>query len=57
MKFGEYLEKNQPLVYRTFANAAATKRVSHAYLLSGGSRRSFKRDGPFLGPIPFVRQT
>ena len=37
MRFGDYLEKKQPLVYRTFANAIENKRLAHAYLLCGES--------------------
>jgi DNA polymerase-3 subunit delta' len=48
MKFGEYLEKNQPLVYKTFTNAVATNRVSHAYLLSGEAGAPLKETALFL---------
>jgi DNA polymerase-3 subunit delta' len=48
MKFGEYLEKNQPFVYKTFANAVATNRVSHAYLLSGEAGAPLKETALFL---------
>ena len=37
MRFGDYIEKKQPLVYRTFANAIENKRLAHAYLLCGES--------------------
>lgn len=30
-----YLEKYQPIIYRTFVNAINKKQISHAYLLSG----------------------
>lgn len=35
MKFESYLQEHQPFVYRTFANAMRSGRLSHAYLLSG----------------------
>lgn len=35
MKFDEYLETYQPLVYETFKNTLHTGKIAHAYLLSG----------------------
>lgn len=35
INFGAYLEKSQPIVYKTFSNALKNNRLSHAYLLSG----------------------
>lgn len=35
MKFGDYLRKSQPFVYRTFERAAVQRKIAHAYLLSG----------------------
>ena len=35
MEVRPYLEKNQPLVWRTFCNALKNNRVGHAYLLLG----------------------
>lgn len=37
MKFAEYLETYQPLVYKTFKNSLERGRLAHAYLLSGES--------------------
>ena len=35
MQVGKYLEKYQPIVYKTFINAINNKQLSHAYLLVG----------------------
>lgn len=35
MNFEDYLQTHQPLVFQTFKNALESKRISHAYLLSG----------------------
>lgn len=35
MKFEDYLQTYQPLVYRTFKNAIESGKIAHAYLLSG----------------------
>ena len=35
MNFEDYLQTYQPLVFQTFKNALESKRISHAYLLSG----------------------
>lgn len=35
MKFEDYLQTYQPLVYRTFRNAIEGGKIAHAYLLSG----------------------
>ena len=34
MQTKEYLKKYQPIVYQIFANALASKKLSHAYLIS-----------------------
>jgi DNA polymerase-3 subunit delta' len=48
MKFSAYLEKNQPLVYRTFSSAKAKEHLAHAYLLSGESGTPLKETAYFL---------
>ena len=35
MRFQDYLQTYQPLVFQTFKNALESGRISHAYLLSG----------------------
>jgi DNA polymerase-3 subunit delta' len=35
MKFATYLEKHEPLAYKTLFEAAKNKRINHAYLLTG----------------------
>ena len=35
MQINQYLERYQPVIYKTFVNALSTKKLSHAYLLSG----------------------
>lgn len=35
MQISKYLEKHQPIIYRTFVNSLKAKRLSHAYLVSG----------------------
>jgi len=35
MQIDKYLEKNQPIIYKSFANSLQNKHLSHAYLLVG----------------------
>lgn len=35
MQIDKYLQEYQPVIYKTFVNALKTKKLSHAYLLSG----------------------
>lgn len=35
MQINNYLEQNQPIIFKTFANALKNNHLSHAYLLSG----------------------
>ena len=35
MQVGTYLKKHQPIIYQTFLNSFRTKKLSHAYLISG----------------------
>lgn len=51
MKFSEYLLNYQPLVYKTFSNAMKSKRISHAYLLSG------EKGTPLLETAIFLAKT
>jgi DNA polymerase III subunit delta' len=48
MDFGAYLEKKQPLVYRSFSRALVNHRLSHAYLLSGEAGTPLKETALFL---------
>ena len=48
MRFGDYLEKKQPLVYRTFASAIANERLAHAYLLCGESGTPLLETAKFM---------
>lgn len=43
MSFGSYLERKQPVVYRIFANAIQSGRISHAYLLLGEAGTPLER--------------
>lgn len=47
-KFGEYLEKYQPLVYRSFLNAFHSDRLPHAILLVGESGTPLKETALYL---------
>lgn len=47
-KFGEYLEKYQPLVYRSFLNAFKADRLPHAILLVGESGTPLKETAIYL---------
>ena len=64
MKFGSYLEEKQPLVWKTFSNALASQRLSHAYLLSGEAGTPLKETAFFLAksilcdnPSPLADET
>lgn len=48
MQIKEYLEKYQPIVYKTFTNALLSGRLSHAYLLSGHTGMPLKESAIFL---------
>jgi len=64
MKFGSYLKEKQPLVWKTFSNAMANQRLSHAYLLSGEAGTPLKETAFFLAksilcdnPSPLADET
>lgn len=48
MQIGQYLEKYQPVIYKTFVNAKNDGRLSHAYLLSGSIGMPLKETAMFL---------
>lgn len=48
MQIGQYLEKYQPVIYKTFVNAKDDGRLSHAYLLSGSIGMPLKETAMFL---------
>jgi DNA polymerase-3 subunit delta' len=48
MEVRPYLEKHQPLVWRTFTNALKSKKVGHAYLLLGEAGIPLKQVAVFL---------
>lgn len=48
MQIREYLEKYQPVIYKTFVNAKSTNKLSHAYLLSGSNGMPLKEVAIFL---------
>ena len=48
MKFAEYLETNQPIIWKTFAHAKRENRLSHAYLLAGEAGTPLKEIAVFL---------
>lgn len=48
MQIKEYLEKYQPVIYKTFVNEKATNKLSHAYLLSGSTGMPLKKTAIFL---------
>lgn len=48
MQIKEYLEKYQPVIYKTFVNAKATDKLSHAYLLSGSTGMPLKNVAMYL---------
>lgn len=64
MKFGEYLEQKQPLVWQTFSNAMVNQRLAHAYLLSGEAGTPLLETAIFLAksilcdnPCPLADET
>ena len=48
MQIGQYLEKYQPVIYKTFINAKNENKLSHAYLLSGSIGMPWKETALFL---------
>lgn len=48
MQIAEYLEKYQPVIYKTFVNAKRDERLSHAYLLSGSIGMPLKETAMYL---------
>jgi len=48
MQIDKYLQEYQPIIYKTFVNALETKKLSHAYLLSGSIGMPLKEVAIFL---------
>lgn len=48
MQIEQYLKEHQPIIYRTFINALSSKKLSHAYLLSGSVGMPLKETAIFL---------
>lgn len=48
MQINKYLEEFQPIIYKTFVSALNTKRLSHAYLLSGSTGMPLKETAVYL---------
>lgn len=48
MQIANYLEKYQPIIYKTFINAKRDNKLSHAYLLSGSIGMPLKETAMFL---------
>ena len=48
MQIAEYLEKYQPVIYKTFINAKSEDKLSHAYLLSGSIGMPLKETALYL---------
>ena len=48
MQIDEYLEKYQPVIYKTFVNAKKEHKLSHSYLLSGSTGMPLKETALFL---------
>ena len=48
MQIAEYLEKYQPIIYKTFVNAKSEEKLSHAYLLSGSIGMPLKETAMYL---------
>ena len=48
MQIDKYLEKYQPVIYKTFVNALQSNKLSHAYLLSGSTGMPLKETAIFL---------
>ena len=48
MQIAEYLQKYQPIIYKTFVNASKEEKLSHAYLLSGSIGMPLKETALYL---------
>lgn len=48
MQVNKYLQEYQPIIYKTFVNALETKKLSHAYLLSGSIGMPLKEVAIYL---------
>ena len=48
MQIDRYLQEYQPVIYKTFVNALETKKLSHAYLLSGSIGMPLKEVAIYL---------
>ena len=48
MQIDTYLKEYQPIIYKTFVNALETKKLSHAYLLSGSIGMPLRETAIFL---------
>lgn len=48
MQIDQYLEKYQPIIYKTFVNALSEHKLSHAYLLSGSVGMPLKETALYL---------
>ena len=48
MQIDQYLEKYQPVIYKTFVNALKEDKLSHAYLLSGSIGMPLKETALYL---------
>ena len=48
MQIDTYLEQYQPIIHKTFVNALSTKKLSHAYLLSGSIGMPLKETALYL---------
>lgn len=48
MQINKYLEEFQPIIYKTFVSALNTKKLSHAYLLSGSTGMPLKETAVYL---------
>jgi len=48
MQIDKYLQEYQPIIYKTFVNALETKKLSHAYLLSGSIGMPLKEVAIYL---------
>ena len=48
MQINDYLEKYQPVIYKTFVNALQNDKLSHAYLISGNPGMPLKEVALFL---------
>lgn len=64
MRFGEFLEINQPILYRSFSRAIKEGRLSHAYLLVGEEGTPLQESAFFLAksilcdsPSPLADET